>query len=193
MREEIQGQLVREEPIEGRRPSAREKGKGRASEGVMEEVITEETTAQSIGNNIMDYDLEDELDDFPAGTEGDGDYDVDAEGEEDDDFMDGRSRRATSQASSRAKVASGSRSRSNGSQLSAKDAATAFSGDETRPHSCPQSDCHKSFTRKSDFLRHYRIHTGERPFVCEMPNCGKSFIQVCSFFLLLSPCSAYTD
>ncbi|SCV67006.1 BQ2448_5652 [Microbotryum intermedium] len=44
-------------------------------------------------------------------------------------------------------------------------------------HACPYEGCEKSFVRKSDFLRHYRIHTGERPFTCPVPRCGKTFIQ----------------
>ncbi|GAA5848694.1 hypothetical protein JCM8547_004597 [Rhodosporidiobolus lusitaniae] len=60
---------------------------------------------------------------------------------------------------------------------SAREAAEAFAGDEDNPHPCPLPNCDKKFVRKSDFLRHYRIHTGERPFVCEIDNCGKSFIQ----------------
>lgn len=67
----------------------------------------------------------------------------------------------------------------------AREAATAFRGDEDRPHGCPHEGCDKKFSRKSDFLRHYRIHTGERPFACDFPECGKSFIQVGSVFLVL--------
>ncbi|GAA5985172.1 hypothetical protein JCM11641_005474 [Rhodosporidiobolus odoratus] len=59
----------------------------------------------------------------------------------------------------------------------AREAAAGFAGDEENPHPCPLTDCDKKFVRKSDFLRHYRIHTGERPFVCTIDNCGKSFIQ----------------
>ncbi|KAL2759626.1 hypothetical protein ACRALDRAFT_2055989 [Sodiomyces alcalophilus JCM 7366] len=46
-----------------------------------------------------------------------------------------------------------------------------------RPFQCDWHSCNKSFNRKSDLQRHYRIHTNERPYACSTPGCGKSFIQ----------------
>ncbi|KAK1755716.1 zinc finger protein with KRAB and SCAN domains 3 [Echria macrotheca] len=45
------------------------------------------------------------------------------------------------------------------------------------PKAYPCSTCGKGFARRSDLARHERIHSGDRPHVCDYPNCGKQFIQ----------------
>jgi len=41
----------------------------------------------------------------------------------------------------------------------------------------PCRTCGKPFARRSDLVRHERIHSGVRPHVCDHADCGKQFIQ----------------
>ncbi|KAJ2452081.1 hypothetical protein EV183_003197 [Coemansia sp. RSA 2336] len=54
---------------------------------------------------------------------------------------------------------------------------TSLFSDKQRAHHCSWAGCHKSFTRKSDLKRHFRIHTNEKPYQCTYPACCKRFVQ----------------
>ncbi|KAI8323470.1 hypothetical protein GQ54DRAFT_316697 [Martensiomyces pterosporus] len=44
-------------------------------------------------------------------------------------------------------------------------------------YACSWADCDRAFARKSDLVRHFRIHTGVKPFECPWAGCEKRFIQ----------------
>ena len=49
--------------------------------------------------------------------------------------------------------------------------ACGFLGAGLAPHAC--AVCARSFSSKTNLVRHQAVHTGSRPFPC--PQCGKSF------------------
>jgi len=53
-------------------------------------------------------------------------------------------------------------------------------GPEITDHACYWNNCdrkHKAFKAKYKPVNHVRVHTGEKPFPCPFPTCGKSFAR----------------
>lgn len=48
----------------------------------------------------------------------------------------------------------------------------------TSSHSSIRCDiCNRVFPREKSLQAHKRIHTGEKPYICDYPLCGKAFTQ----------------
>lgn len=46
-----------------------------------------------------------------------------------------------------------------------------------RPFVCDFPDCGKAFAQKSTLTMHNRTHTGERPYICDVGECREAFAQ----------------
>lgn len=68
------------------------------------------------------------------------------------------------------------------SPTSASLMSTGLSDDENKDTilHCSFPGCNKSFNSRWSMTRHFRTHTGERPFKCSHPGCNKEFVQKCS-------------
>ncbi|ORX89679.1 hypothetical protein K493DRAFT_197204, partial [Basidiobolus meristosporus CBS 931.73] len=44
-----------------------------------------------------------------------------------------------------------------------------------RPFQCPVPDCGKKFSRPDSLATHVKTHSNIRPYICPVPGCGKAY------------------
>ena len=47
-------------------------------------------------------------------------------------------------------------------------------------HKCLWPGCNKIFDSNYSLIIHIRVHTGYKPYICDLDNCGKRFNQKCN-------------
>ncbi len=52
------------------------------------------------------------------------------------------------------------------------------SQNKDKKHTCPYTQCDKSFSQRTHLLIHIRSHSGEKPYVCGIESCGQRFSQL---------------
>ena len=50
-----------------------------------------------------------------------------------------------------------------------------------RRFKCPQ--CERMLSSKQNLLDHKNIHTGAKPYICELPGCGQPFRQLSQYYI----------